>query len=500
MPLDVHDQQQPQNTASQDNGPQKELQWAQRVFQALQMNYPDSVEQAAQVEANLPDMVDFPAALSTADNKKVEASIAQVASESKAAHKTADSLIKSIVTLFTRLEGDEELKGTMSAMQAYTGDSPKYGVVGQLGAGGFTKIVDSAKKGKEDTDLTIREKGTAYFDLSNSPAFRKAMEKIYHSSELQEKMKDIIDIDYLHSFKFGPPRGAEPGSNAPEELKLYTYRNESKKNASKNPELYGHVPQGDDQVDGPVPQNDALAGQSLTANQRKYRTRKKGADGAWATAEDLEKNKRLTERELNFARTNPRNRHDREDYQFKEGKPVTQGDMPKDKVIVEHQPGFSVWDVKEDTGFDKDAKQHSKPTVAGPSGTTDRFITGIRLLGKGVMKELGLEGPNAENQVKELGRWLATGYLVGDEHHSAVEVNLGAANHGLDAQWGNDLYTEPFSEPIKGRGFEISSQEVVGELEKKLESAQEDVVDRDSYRFDLEGGSKAKVAPDGKIK
>lgn len=480
----------------EDSGHHEELSWAKRVFQELSMKFPDSVQQAEQIRANTPDRT----ALNTADNKAVEASLAQVASESKAAHKTADSLIKSIVTLFTRLEGDDELKGTMSAMQAYTGDNPKYGVVGQLGAGGFTKIVDSAKKGKEDNDLTIREKGTAYFDLSNSPAFRKAMEKIYHSPELQEKVKDLIDIDYLHSFKFGRPRGAGPDSTAPDELKLYTYRNENTKNASEFPELYGEVP-GNEAVDGPVPQNDALAGQSLTANQRKYRERsKKGGDGAWATASDLEANKRLTEREINFARTNPRNRHDREDYQFKEGKPVKGGEMPKDKVIVEHQPGFSVWDVKGDTGFAKDAELHNKPTVAGPSGTTDRFITGIRLLGKGVMKELGLEGPNAETQVKELGRWLATGYLVGDEHHSAVEVNLGAANHGLDAQWGSDLYTEPFSEPIKGKGFEISSESVVDQLETKLETAEEDAVNRDAYRFDLEGGSKGKVTPDGKVK
>ncbi|WP_108817631.1 type III effector [Pseudovibrio sp. Alg231-02] len=484
-------QQQPESSGNQD-----ELSWAKRVCQHLGIDFPDSVQQAEQIEASMPKAD----VLSVADNKAVEASMAQIASDSPAAHKTADSLIKSIVTVFTRLEGDDELKGMMDAMQAYTGDNPKYGVVGQLGAGGFTKIVDGAKKGKEDSDVTIREKGTAYFDLSNSPAFRKAMEKIYHSPELQEKMKDIIDIDYLHSFKFGRPRGAGPDSTAPDELKLYTYRNENKQNASENPELYGEVP-GSEQVDGPIPQNDALAGQSLTANQRKYRERsKKGGDGAWATAADLEANKRLTEREINFAKTNPRNRHDREDYQFKENKPVKAGEMPKDKVIVEHQPGFSVWDVKDGTGFAKDADLHNKPTVAGPSGTTDRFLTGIRLLGKGVMKELGLEGDNAENQVKELGRWLATGYLVGDEHHSAVEVNLGAANHGLKPQWGSNLYTEPFSEPIKGKGFEISSEAVVDQLETKLETAEEDAVNRDAYRFDLEGGSKGTVSPDGKVK
>ncbi|AEV37048.1 type III effector HopT1-2 [Pseudovibrio sp. FO-BEG1] len=482
-------QQQPEGSGNQD-----ELSWAKRVFQELSIKFPDDVQQAAQILASVPK----DDKLTVADNKAVEASIAQIASESKAAHKTADSLIKSIVTVFTRLEGDDELKGTLDAMNAYTGDNPKYGVVGQLGAGGFTKIVDSAKKGKEDNDITIREKGTAYFDLSNSPAFRQAMEKIYNSPELQEKMKDIIDIEYLKSFKFGRPRNARSDAD-PDELKLYTYRNENKQNASEHPELYGEVP-GSEQVDGPVPQNDALAGQSLTANQRKYRERsKKGGDGAWASAADLKANKRLTEREENFARTNPRNRHDREDYQFKEGKPVKGGDMPDDKVIVEHQPGFSVWDVKDGTGFAKDAEMHNKPTVAGPSGTTDRFLTGIRLLGKGVMKELGLEGPNADNQVKELGRWLATGYLVGDEHHSAVEVNLGAANHGLKPQWGSDLYTEPFSEPIKGKGFEISSETVVDQLETKLETAEDDAVNRDAYRFDLEGGSKGKVMPDGKV-
>ncbi|SDQ18905.1 type III effector [Pseudovibrio sp. Tun.PSC04-5.I4] len=472
----------------------EDLTWAKRIYQELNMKFPDSKQQAEQFVASATANP-----ISVADNKAIESSLAQVVAESKAAHKTADSLLKSMVTLFTRLEEGNELQGTLTALKAYTGDTPKYGIVGQLGAGGFTKILDGAMHDKE-TDVTIREKGTAYFDLSVSPAFRQALEKIYDSPELQEKVKDIIDIEYLHSFKFGAPRNAQPGSDAPKELKLYTYRNENTENASENPELYGPVPTDTDQVDAPPLKNDALAGGSLTANQRNYRKKKEGGDGSWASAADLEANKRLTEREIAFARTNPRNRPDREDYQFKEGGPVKQGEMPKDKVIVEHQPGFSVWDVKEDTGFAKDAELHNRPTVAAPSGTTDRFLTGIRLLGAGIKKDLGLDGENADTQVKELGRWLATGYLVGDEHHSAVEVNLGAANHGLKPQWGNDLYTEPFSEPIKGKGFEISSEDVLETLEEKLETVETDSLDRDAYHFDLQGGSKGTVTPDGRVK
>ncbi|KTB95957.1 hypothetical protein AO386_11335 [Pseudomonas syringae ICMP 11292] len=38
-----------------------------------------------------------------------------------------------------------------------------------------------------------------------------------------------------------------------------------------------------------------------------------------------------------------------------------------------------------------------------------------------------------------------------------LEVNLGAAPHGLDEQWDDKLHTEPFSHVIMGRGFSVDN-------------------------------------------
>jgi hypothetical protein len=154
-----------------------------------------------------------------------------------------------------------------------------------------------------------------------------------------------------------------------------------------------------------------------------------------------------------------------------------------DEVIVQRGNGFAVWNVKKGSAFAKDAEAHAKPTVAGPSGTTDRFMTAARLLGPATVKDLGLQGPKADTQLKELTRWLATGYLVDDNHHSMVEVSLGAANHGLDAQWGSDLYTSPFSEEIQSSKFKISSDQVMTELDDMS-----DVKVHRDYRRDLKAG------------
>ncbi|QLG94633.1 hypothetical protein HZF02_22965 [Pseudomonas yamanorum] len=133
-------------------------------------------------------------------------------------------------------------------------------------------------------------------------------------------------------------------------------------------------------------------------------------------------------------------------------------------------------------------------------------MTAARLLGNGLINELGLNSPKAgeshsqsearaEREMKELVRWMATGYLVDDNHHSMVEVNLGAANHGLAAQWGPELYREPFTAPINARQFSTSNAEVARELEWQPAVK----THYETFRHDLQGGNRATVTPDGRV-
>ncbi|MEK9497140.1 hypothetical protein V2H77_11870 [Photorhabdus sp. P32] len=447
---------------------------------------------------------------SVVTNKQIEANISRLASESTAAHKTVDSLLSNLVKLFVRAEGNE-LTAITKMLNAYTGDKPGFGIVGQLGAGGFTRIISEARQNGARPDragtepLTLREKATAYYDLTNSAYFRDTLEKIYSSPELKSEFKDIIDIGYLESKNFAPARGSTKEKPLPDQLALYTFKNENKFNASENPELY----QVTKQVNGQeVISNPALAGNSLTKVQNDFRASAPGKDSVWSTAASLGANDRLTSRELAFASLNPRNRLDRTDYQFGRSEPVkAHQELAKENIIVQRGNGFAVWNVKEDTGFSKDAALHNLPTVAAPSGTTDRFITAARLLGAGLKNDLALGTPTngesadqsiqrGEREMKELTRWLATGYLVDDNHHSMIEVNLGAANHGLAPQWGLNLYTEPFSSPIHAKGFSVSSQDISAQLERR-----DDVhTDYSTFRKDLYGGSRATVNADGSIK
>ncbi|WP_118986365.1 type III effector [Photorhabdus sp. CRCIA-P01] len=465
---------------------------------------------------------------SVVTNQQIEANISRLASESTAAHKTVDSLLSNLVKLFVRAEGNE-LTAVTKMLHAYTGDNaitkmtdgsiikekPDFSIVGQLSAGGFTRIISEARQNgvrsdRADTEpLTLREKATAYYDLTNSAYFRDTLEKIYSSPELKSEFKDIIDIGYLESKKFATARGSTKEKPLPDQLKLYTFKNENKFNASENPELY----QVTKQVKGQeVISNPALAGNSLTAVQGDFRETAldKNKDGVWSTAASLEANDRLTSRELTFASLNPRNRLDRTDYQFGRSEPVkAHQELAKENIIVQRGNGFSVWNVKENTGFSKDAALHNLPTVAAPSGTTDRFITAARLLGAGLKNDLALGTPThgestdqsiqrGEREMKELTRWLATGYLVDDNHHSMIEVNLGAANHGLTPQWGLNLYTEPFSSPIHAKGFSVSSQEILAQLE--VEGRDDVHTDYSTFKKDLYGGSRATVNADGSIK
>jgi hypothetical protein len=470
-------------------------------------------------------------------NKVIEVQVSRLASESTAAHHTADALLKNVFKLAEAVEG--ELSARINLTGAYLGaeGSPSLTVVGQMDAGAFNKLVrdvlsDQATPSKGAADdgahqaqdsakpqaWTLREKGTAFYNVTNSSYFVGLIGKVKVTAEKADqgdpaakaKLEDyrqIVDIDRIKALKTAQ---AEPGSHSRGGLTLYPGHNQSGQVQTQNPAFYETRTQG---KDGPVTRNaaalnDAKGGGSLSANQTEYRAVPSVKDEdnpdkprgdltdkgkVFTTAKQLQDEGRLTERELRVAQSSPRNQLTRTDYQF--GATLTKfnadSHIDPDKTIVQRGNGFAVWKVKEHTGFDRDAKAHNKPTVAGPSGTTDRFMQASRLLGPGAKVTLGLlkevpkdqdspEAKKADHELKELTRWLATGYLVDDKHHSMVEVSLGAANHGLPAQWGVELYTAPFSQPIQAGKFAISSDQVLGALDTQKEVK----VNRD-YRRDL---------------
>lgn len=442
-------------------------------------------------------------------NQQLEANLARVAIESPAAHKTADALLATLSKLFTLMERSE-LKATTTMLAHYAGDKPDFRSIGQLGAGGFTRIMAEATRGErftahdEQEPLTLREKATAFYALTNSNYFSQTMQKIHGCADTQKQVAGLVDLAYLASKQFGPPFGSSAERPLPDQLIVYTFNNENKNDVSENAHLYERITNIDGKT---IRTNPARPGGSLTQSSNEFRERTPHATQSWATAADLLADQRLTTRELAFAHLNPRNRLDRDPGQFGEHGPVRAfQSLALDRTVVERDSGALAWTVKQDSGFAQDARLQHKPVVAGPSGTTDRFMTAARLIGPGLQHALGLDQPKlgestaqtqarAEREMKELVRWMAVGYLVDDSHHSMIEVNVGAANHGLPAQWGTALYCEPFAAPIHTRAFSISSATVMNALQ-----GQPDVsTDASFYRYDLQGGGRARFSPDGRI-
>ncbi|MBY0444283.1 MAG: hypothetical protein K2Q15_03630 [Burkholderiales bacterium] len=410
-------------------------------------------------------------------NRQIERNLGRLASESPIAHETANALLIVLSNLFTRVEGNE-LKAMTLMLASYSPESPGYAVVGQLAAGGFARIISEVKhnhqrNADELEPLTLREKAVVFDMLIRSNYFRETMEKVYSSLVLKAKVADLLGIGYLETKQLAPAYRSTKENPLPDQLAIYNFENINQSDASNNVQLYEQVRiiAGKQQIINP-----AKAGSSLTKHQNDYRE-KPSHGKAWISSADLLEDKRLTKRELEFARTNPKNRIDRTTEQFGQQKPVkAQTGLPLEQIIVERGNGFAMWDIKNGTGFQKDTELNHKPIVAGPSGTTDRFMVAARLLGKGVTDTLGLgaqqlgetllqASERAEREMKELVSWVAVGYLVDDNHHSMIEVDLGAANHGLPVHWGSNLYTEPFSGQINTKKNSISNKDVVEPLE-----------------------------------
>lgn len=407
------------------------------------------------------------------ENNILESSIARLANCSSVSHKTINAMLATLAEFFIKIEGNDtkaELRAITRMLGTYVGEAPDYKTVGQLAAGGFTCIMNEARRNhcssnrRAQEPIALREKATVFYNLIHSDYFKDSLEKVVHSKKLQLELRDIINVKYLKKKKINR-RNMAYGNDKTRRLNIYDYKNENSRNSSDNVLLYEETKIEDDKIHITNP---AKRGGSLTGSQSKYRQKSAGKYKPWASLYDLYTKNRLTKRELGFILTNPEYQSlslcvDKLENNYESLKKV--------KVLRDY--GIAVWEVKDNSGFALDAAINNKPVVSGPSGTTDRFISATRVIGNGVIRKLGLDlmkkgetrkqcKRRSVREMKELVRWMATGFLVEDLHHSMLEVNLAAANHGLHASWDTRLYTKPFSHPIESS--EISTHDLLTEL------------------------------------
>jgi len=89
--------------------------------------------------------------------------------------------------------------------------------------------------------------------------------------------------------------------------------------------------------------------------------------------------------------------------------------LANDQSPLPLQEGERVWAINEADAWVHSMRQMSLPLKAGVSGTTARTMQGLRIL--------GLNNP-------ALNRLACIGYLLPLNHHSLVEIMVGAAEHG----------------------------------------------------------------------
>lgn len=359
-------------------------------------------------------------------NRQIEQKLARLASDSVAAHYTIDAMLGTLINLCEIVESYSasgvskptligQLHATAKLIDAYTkGENLPFSYVGQIDGGAFGKLLGDIKKGRATNSplsepWTLREKANAYEVLICSPYFREVISQIKHNPHLHHHVSHLIDNERLNALTY------PDNLQQPRQLVPFT-----------------------EKWQGPFTKHDA-------------RERSKKAGTNYTTAAQLLEQQRLNQRELRLARYNPKNRPDQHNTILRESYV-----MPLKEVIVDRKNGIDEWDVKADYAFAIEASKYHLPTTAGPSGTTKRFFDTALLLAPGIKSQLYLNTKKTEPRVqqqptdtefKELLRWLATAYLVDAQHHSMIEVSLGAAEHGLQAQWHTaDLYQHPFSE------------------------------------------------------
>lgn len=366
------------------------------------------------------------------NNDKLERKIAKIASESDASHVMISALLKSVMQIFMTVERCE-LKAMSKMIKAYADPiAPDYLSVGQVGVAGFIHILKDASSLKttyEDIEhLTLREKATAFYVLIHSIEFQEILSLLIPSTDdcvsdhLKGHNSTLLDLDYLRS-------------HVNQEK-----ANQGKPIHSSSIDLFSY--------------SDMLPRSEYSLLKKDSRILKNTSKTTWIDAQSLIQHDKLTQRELSFHLTSSFNRADRSTLPIN---PINAESPKLNDVIVQRGNGFAVWDINPSSAFAEKTDQNQKPVIAGPSGTTDRFFSAAMLLKSAVKSIIGLsDTPDTDQSFKELMRWMCMGYLVGDQHHSMIEVSLAASHYGLDPQWGNELYSSHFYKPIKTHLIDIS--------------------------------------------
>ncbi|WCN11909.1 type III effector [Marinomonas mediterranea] len=341
-------------------------------------------------------------------NEKIEAVLGDYIANHPAAKATMNALVNGAVKTFTKAHG--ELKGWAEVMQAAArpGDSNRNGN-GVLSAR-FDVIGSVGWNGPAIKSTlksgSLREQGTLFLNLILSKNFQSLLKNSASNESLKPALAETFNTKLAHE------------------------------------------------------KQDSLFKMTGWAAQTNH-SREQVAKAHLAPAGALISEGKISQRELAFHRHNAVNQSGNQDkVGFNIPPPST------DELKVLRGYGKDIWKIKPDSDFAQKADQHQKPVIAGPSGSAARFMAVAKLLEPHCQAQLGVSD---ERSLTELTRFACYAYFLQDSHHSMLEINLGAAEQGLDEQWDDSLYNEMFSQPIQGKGFEVNTDmlsAVVNDLNK----------------------------------
>ena len=341
-------------------------------------------------------------------NQKLEAALGHYLAGHPATKATINSLVNAMATTFIKAHG--ELKGWAEIIQAAArpNDSNRGGngvLSPRFDVIGSVGWNGPAIKSTMKSG-TVREQGTLFLNLLLSQNFKQMLTQLPENKTLVSKLSDSFDTTRAISDK------------------------------------------------------DSLFQMTGWAAQTKD-TRKQVAKAGYEQADQLIAKNQISVRELNYHRHNavnlPINQH-------RVGRNIPRPSDEELKVLRGY--GKDIWSVQEDSQFALQAKQHDKPVCAGPSGSTARIMMAAQLLAPYCQDQLGVKD---NESYMELVRLASYAYFLQDDHHSMLEVNLGAASYGFEEQWSDELYTDMFKQQINGNGFSICNEDIREFVSKERE-------------------------------
>ncbi|MGC3030431.1 hypothetical protein ACPUER_35865 [Burkholderia sp. DN3021] len=346
-----------------------------------------------------------------------EVALARKIAATPAAQSAIQAALNTAWNVLLSLHGEKD--GTLGIIQAvspvknysvYEGgvvQVPDFSWVGSVGHNGIAIM-----RVRYHGDL--REQCCQFNSLICSQFFLNSLERIANLSDSERgRFSNLIDFNLLLK------------KNKKNDGDLFRYQDRFKECQSKSRE----------RVVGDTPLESAeylVANRSLSVPQLKYHLQADGNRAKVASDYFLKSAATATE----FAKNNA---------------------IPLDDIKIQSGYGKSVWRPASDSDFNKRASDANLPVLAGVSGTTFWFMLAGRILAPGAKAELEIEDDRAWS---ELMRFALYADLVQDEHHSFVEVNAGAAEQGLEMQWNEVIYLEPFSNRIGNRKFSIGNEEM----------------------------------------